>query len=156
MVDELSISSIWGACQAALNSNIYIHQQKQRSLRTSHLGPMRPLRPCRPGVLCVSCLASGASRRPFQVLLLHAPYALVVAHSVPPPLATIPFRLRRPAYPTKLFALGAALATPPLPAAWIHLLASQKASFVICPQPPFYRHAYCSIENSLVVTICWG
>jgi len=61
---------------------------------------MRPLRPGRQGVLCVSCLASGASRWPF--LLPEAPCALVMAHSVPPPSVTLPFRLRRPAYPYQI------------------------------------------------------
>ena len=42
---------------------------------------------------------------------------------------------------TKLSALGAALATPPLPAVWIRPVASQNASFVVSPPPPFYRHA---------------
>jgi len=55
--------------------------------------------------------------------------------------------------PTKLSVLGAALATPPLPEAWICPLASYNASVVVCPPPPFYRHSYPSMENRLVVTI---
>jgi len=55
--------------------------------------------------------------------------------------------------PIKLSALGAAVATPPLPAAWIRPLASQNASFAVCPPPPFYRHTYRTMEKSLVVTI---
>jgi len=54
---------------------------------------------------------------------------------------------------TKLSALGAPLSTPPLRVAWIRLLASQNASFVVSPPLPFYKQAYCSMENSLVVTI---
>ena len=68
------------------------------------LCPMRPLCPGPPGVLCVSCLSSGASRRPF--LLPQAPSVLVTAHSVPPRSATLPFRLRRPAYPYQIVRIG--------------------------------------------------
>jgi len=88
-----------------------VHQQKQLSLRRnkahvrkSRLRPMRPLRPGRLGVLCVSCLVSGASRRPFR--LPQAPCVLVAAHFVPPPSATISFRLRRPAYPYQIVRIG--------------------------------------------------
>ena len=135
-----------------------IHQQKQLSLqthnarvRTSHLRPMRPLRPGRPGVICVSCLASGASRRPF--LLPQAPSVPVAAHSIPPPSATLPFRLRRPAYLYQIVRIGCALATFPLPVACIRPLASQNASVLVCPPPAGYWHAYRTMENSLLVTI---
>ena len=79
------------------------YQQKQRSLwthnapvRTSYRRPMSPLRPGRPGVLCLSCLGSGASCRPFHLPQL--PCVLVAAHSVPAPSAALTFRLPRLAY----------------------------------------------------------
>jgi len=65
---------------------------------------MRALRPGRPHVLCVSCLVSGASRQP--LLLPQAPCALVMAHSVPPLSATLPFRLRCPVYPYQSVRIG--------------------------------------------------
>jgi len=87
------------------------HQQKQFSLRkhnaplrTSRPRPMHSQRPGHQGVLGVSCLASGAFRRPF--LLPQAPYALVADHSVPPPSATLPFRLLRQTYPYQIVPIG--------------------------------------------------
>ena len=59
-----------------------------------------------------------------------------------------------PCTPTKLSTLGTALAPRPPLEAWICQLASQNASFVVCPTPPFNWHEYCSMKNSLVVTIC--
>jgi len=65
---------------------------------------MRCLRPGRPGVLCVSYLPSGASRRPF--LHPQAPCVLVAAHSVLLPSATSPFRLWRLGYPYQIVRIG--------------------------------------------------
>jgi len=50
-------------------------------------------------------------------------------HPPPPPLSVSGVRRT----PTKLSTLGAALATPPLPTAWIRPLASQNTLFVVCP-----------------------
>jgi len=79
------------------------HQRKEISLWThnanvqiSHLLPMRPLCASRPGILCISFLTSGVSRRPF--LLPQVPSVVVVAHSVQPLSATLPLFLRRPVY----------------------------------------------------------
>ena len=74
----------------------------------------------------------------------------IPSHHYPPAYLFV-FGVRRT--PTKLSALGAALATPPLLVAGIRPLASQNTSFVVCTPPPFYRHVYYSMNNSLVVTI---
>jgi len=138
-----------------------IHQQKQLSLGTHNarvgtrrLWSMHPLRHGRLGVLCASCLASGVSRRPF--LLPQVPCALVMAHSVPPPSTNLPFRLQRLGYPYQIVSIGwhpchfptsiGLDPSPGIPESFIHSL----------PRPPVYRHAYRSLENSLVVTISRG
>ena len=105
-MSQLQVLVFWSQQlgRVPIDMTTIVHQQKQLSLWTRWLHPMRSLRPGRPGVLCISCLASGASRW----LFLHsqAPCTLVAADSLPQPSTILSFRLRRPADPYETFCIG--------------------------------------------------
>jgi len=72
---------------------------------------------------------------PFSFPKHPAPWSRPIASHLRPPPYLLVTGVR--CNPTKLSALGAAFATPPLPVAWIRPLASQNACFVVCPHRHF-------------------
>jgi len=134
-------SEVHGTWLKALD---YIADAGNTSAKTTlHFGSRTPVSgqdASHPWVLCTVAVLAFFAYHVFLLVPPEGPFSTPKGHVCWS--RHIPSHHRLPPYPcvsgvrrtaTKLSTLGADLATPPLPAAWICPLASQKASFVVCP-----------------------